>query len=81
VSLDSYAQDDGEGETSLYQKIDDNRILDDVVNASRTAEKLSLLVKKVDPHGVARLSLDIGEAFSDDEVMLMRRSMREQGLL
>jgi hypothetical protein len=56
-------------------------LLDDVVNASRTAEKLSLLVKKVDPHGVARLSLDIGEAFSDDEVMLMRRSMREQGLL
>lgn len=81
VSLDSYAQDDGEGETSLYQKIDDNRILDDVVNASRTAEKLSLLVKKVDPHGVARLSLDIGEAFSESEIMLMRRSMREQGLL
>ena len=81
VSLDSQSSGEDGEETSLHQKLDDSRVLEDSVNASRTAERLSLLVKKVDPHGLARLTLDLAEVFTPAEQAQMRRHMREHGLI
>lgn len=81
VSLDTYGGDEDDGETSLLQRIDDNRVLDDVVSASRTCNRLSLLVKAVDPYGVARLSFDLPEAFSEAELRQMHLHMRQHRLI
>lgn len=81
VSLDSQSSGEDGEETSLHQKLDDSRVLEDSVNASRVAERLSLLVKKVDPHGIARLTFDLAETFTEEEQAQMRKHMRKHGLI
>lgn len=69
MDLDSYAQDDGEGETSLDRKLTTIPTFL-MMLSTHLNYKLYLLVKKVD-FTALRLSLDICEAFSEDEIMLM----------
>lgn len=81
VSLDTPANESDEGaDASLHQKVSDHHHLEDHVDSERRTEKLRLLIKRVDPLGVARLTMDVGEEFDKFELDLMRRHMQAQGL-
>lgn len=81
VSLDTPSDsDDGDPETSLHNRVSNSSQLEDIVDASRQAEKLSLLVKKVDPYAMARLTMDIGEAFAPYELDKMKEYMRSNNI-
>lgn len=83
VSLDTNPNDSDEGsegaDSSLHFRVGGDN-LEDSVNGTRQAEKLGLLVKRVDPFGIARLTMDIREAFEKEELDFMRSYMRRQDL-
>lgn len=81
VSLDTPTNETSdEGmDASLHNKMGSEN-LEDSVNGTRQAEKLGLLVKRVDPFGIARLTMDIREAFEKDELDFMQAYMRRQDL-
>ena len=58
----------------------DHHHLEDHVDSERRTEKLRLLIKRVDPYGVARLTMDVGEEFDKFEIEQMRKHMQLQGL-
>lgn len=81
VSLDAPSNESDDGvDASLHQKMSDHHHLEDSVDSDRRAAKLRLLIKSVDPLGLARLTMDIGEEFDKSELEFMRRHMRSQGL-
>lgn len=81
VSLDAPTSESDEGaDASLHQKVSDHHHLEDHVDSERRTEKLRLLIKRVDPYGVARLTMDVGEEFDKFELEKMHRHMQLQGL-
>ena len=81
VSLDAPTSESDEGaDASLHQKVSDHHHLEDHVDSERRTEKLRLLIKRVDPYGVARLTMDVGEEFDKFEIEQMRKHMQLQGL-
>jgi len=80
ISLDTPANENDDGmDASLHHKMGSEN-LEDSVDGSRQAEKLGLLVKRVDPFGIARLTMDIREAFDKEELDFMKNYMRRQDL-
>ncbi|AQT28806.1 putative RpoD subfamily RNA polymerase sigma-70 subunit [Erwinia phage vB_EamM_Yoloswag] len=81
VSLDAPTSESDEGmDASLHHKVSDSHNLEDAVDSGRRAEKLGLLIKRIDPMGIARLTMDIPEVFEQEERELMRKYMLQQGL-
>jgi len=81
VSLDAPTSESDEGpDARLHQKVSDHHHLEDHVDSERRTGKLRLLIKRVDPLGVARLTMDVGEEFDKDELEFMRRYMKSQRL-
>ncbi len=81
VSLDQPKDDsggEGEGSIDFHSKVSDDRNLDEMVDGQRRAERLGLLIKRIDPMGIARLTLDVKEYFTDTEKAQMMRHMRKQ---
>ncbi|QQO90390.1 putative RpoD subfamily RNA polymerase, sigma70 subunit [Erwinia phage pEa_SNUABM_5] len=82
VSLDAPASESDEGmDASLHHKVSDSHHLEDTVDSGRRAEKIGLLIKRIDPMGIARLTMDIPEVFEPEERQHMRNHMLKQGLL
>lgn len=79
VSLDVQDSDD-ESSIDLHSKVSDDRHLDEMVDGQRKAERLGLLIKRIDPMGIARLTLDVKEYFTPAEQNQMREHMKSQGL-
>lgn len=81
VSLDQPQDDsggEGEGAIDFHSKVSDDRNLDEMVDGQRRAEALGLLIKRVDPMGIARLTLDVKEYFTPQEQERMLQHMRKQ---
>lgn len=82
ISLDAPSSESDEGsDASLHHKVSESGHLEDSVDSERRAEKLGLLVKRIDPYGIARLTLDIKESFEPEELKFMKTYMRQQGLI
>lgn len=77
VSLDAPASDNSEGSEELHALVSDDQRLEDIVDAQRAAHKLAALIKTVDPYGIARLSLDISEHFTQKELDQMHMHMQQ----
>lgn len=77
VSLDAPASDNSEGADELHSLVSDDQRLEDLVDAQRAAQKLAALIKTVDPYGIARLSLDISEHFTQSELDQMHAHMQQ----
>lgn len=75
VSLDTPVSDNSEGSEELHNLISDDQRLEDIVDAQRSTQKLASLIKTVDPYGIARLSLDISEHFTQKELDQMHIHM------
>ena len=76
VSLDVESDDDEA--QNLHQRVSNDRSLDEMVDGHRKAEKLGLLIKRIDPVGIARLTLEVKEYFNEWEFEQMRQHMRMQ---
>lgn len=82
VSLDAPSSESDESmDASLHHKVSDSHHLEDTVDSGRRAEKIGLLIKSIDPMGIARLTMDIPEVFDADERLMMKNHMLKQGLL
>jgi hypothetical protein len=80
VSLDSPAEDD-EGETiSLHNKLECPQSVDKQIEHHKTSMLISLLAKNADPYGIGRLSMNIDECFTPQELSKMKNHMVQQGL-
>lgn len=81
VSLDALKnEDDEEGSMALHAVLAPANALDHDLEQEQNVAIVQKLAKKVDPLGIARLSLDIGEYFDRFERSLMFEHMREEGL-
>lgn len=82
VSLDAlFNPDDEDGSMGLHSVMAHDNSLDTSLLQEESVIIVQRLAKKVDPHGLARLGLDIGEYFTNAERMLMRDQMVREGLL
>lgn len=80
VSLDGMANEDDEGsDRNLHSTVGnaDDKI-DYDIERTETDDVIRYLVKSVDYRGTARLILDIGEYFTEDEVEKMNQQMRQE---
>lgn len=81
TSLDAvYGGDDEDGEMGLHAVIADSAPMEKDLEKDQQIHLVQKLAKKVDPLGLARLSLDIGEYFAPTEHSIMLDHMREEGL-
>lgn len=81
TSLDAmFSGDDDEGSMGLHAMIADESMEQDM-EQTQTVTIIQKLAKKVDPLGLARLSMDIGEYFTQGERLIMFDHMRDDGLL
>lgn len=71
VSLDSLYSDNDEESLALYGILAESSMEEDIERAD-TVNMVQRVAKSVDPLGIARLTLDIGEYFSDAELRLMQ---------
>lgn len=82
VSLESASDPNDSGsETTLHDRVSDALPLEAEVDGQRKAEKLGLLIKRIDPMGIARLTLDVKEYFTEAEHKQMKDHMKKQGFL
>lgn len=82
VSLDAlFGDDDEDGSMAMHSIVSQNPELDYDIEKQQGVTLVQRLAKKVDPLGIARLSLEIGEYFSPYEKLVMRNQMAEEGLL
>ena len=82
VSIDAmYGDEDEDGNMAMHSILSPAKALDDDIEHADDVRLIQKLAKKVDPLGIARLSLDIGEYFTNVERNIMRNQMREEGLL
>ena len=81
VSLDSlYADGDDDENLALHSILAQETSMDEDIERNQSCVMVQRLAKKVDPMGVARLALDIGEHFTEAERAIMRQQMAEEGL-
>ena len=81
VSLDSlYADGEDDENMALHAILSQDRTMDDDIERDESCLFVQRMAKKVDPLGVARLALDIGEYFTPQECAIMRAQMVEEGL-
>lgn len=81
VSLDAlHNEDDEDGSMALHAVLAPATALDHDLEKEESMKIVQKLAKKVDPLGIARLSMDIGEHFDHNERAIMREHMREEGL-
>jgi hypothetical protein len=82
VSLDTiYGDDDDEGSSmALHSVLAPGHTLEKGIEVEQSRSLVQMLAKKVDPMGIARLSLDIGEHFTPEEQAIMRQHMLEEKL-
>jgi len=79
VSLDTlYGDDDEDGGVALHSVLTPGNALEKDIEIEQSRTLVQLLAKKVDPLGIARLSLDIGEYFTPEEKAIMRQHMAEE---
>ena len=79
VSLDALQTDDDEGGgVALHSVLTPGNALEKDIEIEQSRTLVQMLAKKVDPMGIARLSLDIGEYFTPEEQDVMRRHMQEE---
>ena len=81
VSLDELIDNEDSEGNSLHNLVCSDFNIEKHIENTKSAEHIMQLSKHADPHGLARLSLDIGEFFSESEKAVMQASMRRQGLL
>jgi hypothetical protein len=79
VSLDELASTDDDQSKSLHNILGDGFDLEEDVERSQQDKIVQHLVKCCDVRGCARLVLEIGEAFSEKELTLMKRHSEEEG--
>lgn len=73
VSMDTSVHDEDGDECSLHNILNaETPELDDEAASEHLLDKLYLIVKAADPLGIARLSMDIPEVFTEDELKFMR---------
>lgn len=74
VSMDAVIGDDDEGaESSLHNMLNaETPEMDDQAASEHMLDCLYVMAKNADPHGIARLSLDIPEVFTESELNFMR---------
>lgn len=80
VSLEAQSDPDA-AETPLHDRVSDDIDLADEVDGQRRAEKLGLLIKRIDPVGIARLTMDVKEYFTAEEKRQMQEHMKKQGFV
>ena len=81
VSLDAlHNEDDEDGSMALHAVLAPANALDHDLEQEESVRIVQKLAKKVDPLGIARLSMDIGEFFNHAERSIMFDQMREEGL-
>lgn len=73
VSLDALLTSDDDDISNLHNFLSDDNTVSKTVESYQEINAVRLLVKSIDPYGIARLSLDIGEAFTEKEREKMRR--------
>lgn len=79
VSLDSLSSgDDDDNDKNLHSTLSDKITLSDNYIKQEFNVIVQYLAKSVDPHGCARLYLDVGEFFSDKELNRMRIQMKNE---
>lgn len=82
TSLDQIVEDeDGDSTENLHNRVTNDYDLSSEVADMKEAKHIMYLAKHADINGCARLTLDIGEVFSNSEQERMREHMRKQGLL
>lgn len=81
VSLDELIDNDESEGSSLHNLVSSDFNIEDNIENTKSVEHIMMLSKFADPEGLARLSLDIGEHFTDNEKLKMRDVMRNSGLL
>lgn len=81
VSLDAlYSDEDEDGAMALHSVLAPARPMDEDLEREETISIVQRLAKRVDPTGIARLSLDIGEYFTTLDHSIMQQQMAEEGL-
>ena len=82
VSLDQTASnDDDEEGSSLHQRFGgESQDLEQEINLTRQVRRMTEVAKAMDPYGLARLTLDMEEVFSTEEIAQMRAHMARQNL-
>lgn len=78
VSLDALKKPGEDDERTLYSTLSDGHVMDEDFERLESQQLVQLLAKEVDREGVARLTLDIGEFFTPDELALMRQHTLEE---
>ena len=78
VSLDALTKPGEEDERNLYSTLSDGHVMTDDFERLEAQQLVQLLAKEVDREGVARLTLDIGEFFTPEEIELMRQHSLEE---
>lgn len=80
VSLDTlYGDDDDENSSmALHSILAPGHTLEKGIEVEQSRTLVQMLAKKVDPIGIARLSLDIGEYFTPSEQAIMHQHMLEE---
>lgn len=74
VSLDTHKSGDGEDDVDLHQILSgETPELDEEASSDDMTNRLYLIAKNADPYGIARLSLDIPEVFTQGELKMMAR--------
>lgn len=82
VSMDAlYSDEDEDGSMALHSILTPSIPLDTNIEHDEGLRLVQKLAKKVDPLGIARLSMEIGEYFSPVERRVMQAQMREEGLV
>lgn len=75
VSLDRMATDDEESEKNLHNTLSTDEQIEEDIQRDESDDVVRYLVKSVDYRGVARLTHDIGEFFSKEEINQMNEQM------
>lgn len=78
VSLDALKKPGEDDERNLYSTLSDGHFMDEDFERLEAQQLVQLLAKEVDREGVARLTLDIGEFFTKEELELMRQHSLEE---
>lgn len=82
ISLDQTASnDDDEEGSSLHQRFGgESQDLEHEINLTRQVRRMAEVAKAVDPYGLSRLTFDMEEVFSEEEIAQMRAHMARQKL-
>lgn len=80
ISLDAQVEDDDGEPVDLHNKIESPETVDRSLEQHKMGKLFSLLAKNADPYGIGRLTLEIEEYYTDDELSLMKSHMAKQKL-